>query len=145
MFYCYRQLIIFLLLVFWEIVIPTVKASDNFSQFHIATPDMSLEISSLKIKAIEQIEANIQVINYTEYLPMVNSIDFVIDVYAGTSETILEKSVRQLMPYGDAYYDESNKVVMVIPPNNNTTLIFIFLEINGCLYEVAIDGRRIRG
>ncbi len=71
---------------------------------------------------------------------MVNSIDFVIDVYAGTSETILEKSVRQLMPYGDAYYDESNKVVMVIPPNNNTTLIFIFLEINGCLYEVTIAG-----
>ena len=112
--------------------------NDHVVEIHAVAPGESENISQLKEKALEQIRLKRNVVNITEHVAAVHSVDFVVGAYSSPRLTPLEKSVRGLLVIGDVYYDKADKVVLVIPPGGGKKVRFLYVELDGNLYEVRL-------
>ena len=112
--------------------------NEHVVEIHAAAPGESENISQLKGKALEQIRLKRNVVNITEHVAAVHSVDFVVGAYSSPRLTPLEKSVRGLLLIGDVYYDKADKVVLVIPPGGGRKVRFLYVELDGNLYEVRL-------
>lgn len=112
--------------------------NEHVVEIHAVAPGESENISQLKEKAIEQIRLKRNVVNITEHVAAVHSVDFVVGAYSSPRLTPLEKSVRGLLIIGDVYYDKADKVVLVIPPGGGRKVRFLYVELDGNLYEVSL-------
>lgn len=112
--------------------------NEHVVEIHAVAPGESENISQLKEKAIEQIRLKRNVVNITEHVAAVDSVDFVVGAYSSPRLTPLEKSVRGLLLIGDVYYDKADKVVLVIPPGGGRKVRFLYVELDGNLYEVRL-------
>lgn len=112
--------------------------NEHVVEIHAVAPGESENISQLKEKALEQIRLKRNVVNITEHVAAVHSVDFVVGAYSFPRLTPLEKSVRGLLVIGDVYYDKADKVVLVIPPGGGKKVRFLYVELDGNLYEVRL-------
>lgn len=115
-----------------------VFPNEHVVEIHAVTPGESENISQLKEKALEQIRLKRNVVNITEHVDAVHSIDFVVGAYSSPRLTPLEKSVCGMLVIGDVYYDKADKVVLVIPPGGAKKVRFLYVELDGNLYEVSL-------
>lgn len=115
-----------------------VFPNEHVVEIHAVTPGESENISQLKEKALEQIRLKRNVVNMTEHVDAVHSVDFVVGAYSSLRLTPLEKSVRGMLSIGDVYYDKADKVVLVIPPGGAKKVRFLYVELDGNLYEVSL-------
>ncbi len=112
--------------------------NEHVVEIHAVAPGESENISQLKERALEQIRLKRNVVNITEHVGAVHSVDFVVGAYSSPRLTPLEKSVRGLLLIGDVYYDKADKVVLVIPPGGGRKVRFLYVELDGNLYEVRL-------
>ena len=112
--------------------------NEHVVEIHAVAPGESENISQLKEKALEQIRLKRNVVNITEHVAAVHSVDFVVGAYSSPRLTPLEKSVRGMLIIGDVYYDKADKVVLVIPPGGGRKVRFLYVELDGNLYEVRL-------
>ena len=112
--------------------------NEHVVEIHAVAPGESENISQLKEKALEQIRLKRNVVNITEHVAAVHSVDFVVGAYSSPRLTPLEKSVRGMLIIGDVYYDKADKVVLVIPPGGGRKVRFLYVELDGKLYEVRL-------
>ena len=112
--------------------------NEHVVEIHAVAPGESENISQLKEKALEQIRLKRNVVNITEHVAAVHSVDFVVGTYSSPRLTPLEKSVRGMLIIGDVYYDKADKVVLVIPPGGAKKVRFLYVELDGNLYEVSL-------
>ena len=112
--------------------------NEHVVEIHAVAPGESENISQLKEKALEQIRLKRNVVNMTEHVDVVHSVDFVVGAYSSPRLTPLEKSVRGMLVIGDVYYDKADKVVLVIPPGGAKKVRFLYVELDGNLYEVSL-------
>ena len=112
--------------------------NEHVVEIHAVAPGESENISQLKEKALEQIRLKRNVVNITEHVAAVHSVDFVVGAYSSPRLTPLEKSVRGMLVIGDVYYDKADKVVLVIPPGGAKKVRFLYVELDGNLYEVSL-------
>lgn len=117
-----------------------VFPNEHVVEIHAVAPGESENISQLKEKALEQIRLKRNVVNITEHVAAVHSVDFVVGAYSSPRLTPLEKSVRGMLLIGDVYYDKADKVVLVIPPGGGRKVRFLYVELDGNLYEVSLHG-----
>lgn len=115
-----------------------VFPNEHVVEIHAVTPGESENISQLREKALEQIRLKRNVVNITEHVDAVHSVDFVVWAYSSPRLTPLEKSVRGMLVIGDVYYDKADKVVLVIPPGGAKKVRFLYVELDGNLYEVSL-------
>ncbi|MCQ2370825.1 MAG: hypothetical protein MJ058_02065 [Akkermansia sp.] len=115
-----------------------VFPNEHVVEIHAVAPGESENISQLKEKALEQIRLKRHVVNITEHVAAVHSVDFVVGAYSSPRLTPLEKSVRGMLLIGDVYYDKADKVVLVIPPGGGRKVRFLHVELDGNLYEVGL-------
>lgn len=123
--------------LFWS---SSIRADECFEQikFKIADQEKSNRIASLKKKAIKQIARNQKIIDFTECLKHINSVDFIVKAYTTPPKTEFEKAFFGLLTYGDIYYDPVNRVIMAIPLPDCTNYVTLYLEVEEHLYEVTI-------
>lgn len=112
--------------------------NEHVVEIHAVAPGESENISQLKEKALEQIRLKRNVVNITEHVAAVHSVDFLVGAYSSPRLTPLEKSVRGMLIIGDVYYDKADKVVLVIPPGGGRKVRFLYVELDGNLYEVRL-------
>lgn len=115
-----------------------VFPNEHVVEIHAVAPGESENISQLKEKALEQIRLKRNVVNITEHVAAVHSVDFVVGAYSSPRLTPLEKSVRGMLSIGDVYYDKADKVVLVIPLGGAKKVRFLYVELDGNLYEVSL-------